>query len=409
MSRGPVPPSPISPEDVAPTRRVVEQASLLPPRVFHDPEIFEWEREAWFARSWLCVAREEDVSAPGEYVLVQAATESLALIRGDDGELRALYNVCRHRGARILEAESGRLARIQCPYHAWTYGLDGSLRRAKHTELLVGFEPEEHSLVPARLERWQGFAFVNLDDDAPPLREALGDLPDQLDRFQLGALRRVHRIDYDVGANWKVIGDNYSECYHCPGVHPQLNKLTPYDVGGNYESNGPWAGGWMQLAPGFETMSVDGSAQGRKRLPGWATDESGHVLYFVVWPNLLLSVFPDYAMTHQVWPLEPGSSLVRCEWYFDPETMARPDFDPSGAIEFWDLTNRQDWHVCELVQQGTGSRAYTRGRYSYMEDMVHAFDLMLADRYAQDGVLTRYAPRHDKWRDTERRSANIGT
>src|SRR5918992_3417011 len=184
-ARGPAPASPVSPEEVAPTRRPVEEASLLPPRVFHDPEVFAWEREAWFTRSWLCVAREEDAAAPGEYVLVQAAGESIALIRGADGELRALYNVCRHRGARILEAETGRLARIQCPYHAWTYGLDGSLRRARHTEPLVGFQPEEHSLVPARLETWQGFAFVNLDDDAPPVRETLGDLPERVDRFDL--------------------------------------------------------------------------------------------------------------------------------------------------------------------------------------------------------------------------------
>jgi Rieske 2Fe-2S family protein len=395
-------------DDVAATRLPVERASLLPPRVFHDADVFEWEREAWFARSWVCVGREEDAAAPGEYVLAQVAGESLALVRGEDGELRALYNVCRHRGARILEEDTGRLARIQCPYHAWTYALDGSLRRARHTEPLVGFEAEENGLLAARLETWQGFVFVNLDDDAPPLRDALGDLPDRLARFDLGSLRRARRIDYAVAANWKVIGDNYSECYHCPGVHPQLNKLTPYDVGGNFESNGPWAGGWMQLAPGFETMSIDGSAHGRPRLPGWSAADADHVLYFVVWPNLLLSVFPDYAMTHGVWPLEPGRSLVRCEWYFDPETMARDGFDPSGAVEFWDLTNRQDWHVCELVQEGTRSRAYTRGRYSYMEDMVHAFDVMLADRYAQDGLTTRHEPRHDKWRDADRRRANAG-
>jgi Rieske 2Fe-2S family protein len=263
----------------------------------------------------------------------------------------------------------------------------------------VDFDPADNGLVPARVETWQGFVFLNLDPSAPPLQESFVDLPDRLGRFDLARLRRVRRIDYDVAANWKVIGDNYSECYHCPGVHPQLNHLTPYDVGENFTSEGPWAGGWMQLAEGFETMSVDGLAGGRAPIRGWSAEQDGRrVYYFVVWPNILVSLFPDYLMTHQVWPVEPGRSLVRCEWFFDPDAIARPDFDPSGPVDFWDLTNRQDWHVCELVQQGTGSRAYRPGRYSYMEDMVHAFDLMLADRYANDDVLTRFEPRHDKWR-----------
>jgi Rieske 2Fe-2S family protein len=126
-------------------------------------------------------------------------------------------------------------------------------------------------------------------------------------------------------------------------------------------------------------------------------EDERRIYYFLVWPNLLLSLHPDYLMTHQVWPVEPGRSRVICEWSFHPDTMARPDFDPSDAVDFWDLTNRQDWQVCELQQRGTASPAYTPGRYALMEDMVHAFDVMLADGYAQDGVVTRFKPRHDKW------------
>ena len=159
----------------------------------------------------------------------------------------------------------------------------------------------------------------------------------------------------------------------------------------------------MELIDDAETMSLDGHAHGRPAFPGLSEEDRRRIYYFVVWPNLLLSLHPDYLMTHQVWPIEPGRSRVVCEWHFDPSVMARAGFDPSDAVEFWDTTNRQDWRVCELQQRGTASRAYTAGRYSLMEDMVHAFDMMCADRYADDGLVTRFPPRHDKWRDPGQR------
>jgi Rieske 2Fe-2S family protein len=155
----------------------------------------------------------------------------------------------------------------------------------------------------------------------------------------------------------------------------------------------------MELRDDFDTMSVDGLRHGRPPLPGISAQDERRIYYFLLWPNLLLSLHPDYLMSHQVWPVEPGRSRVVCEWHFDPDVMARPDFDPGDAVEFWDLTNRQDWRVCELQQQGTSSPAYRPGRYALMEDMVHAFDVMCADGYAQDGVVTRHSPRHDKWRE----------
>jgi Rieske 2Fe-2S family protein len=153
----------------------------------------------------------------------------------------------------------------------------------------------------------------------------------------------------------------------------------------------------MLLADGVETMSMDGSAHGRRPIPGWSADDERRVYYFLLWPNVLLTILPDYVMTHRLWPLEPGRSRVTCEWYFHPDAMADPGFDASGVVEFWDVTNRQDWHVCSLVQVGTASCAYEPGRYSHMEDQVHAFDLMCADRYADDGVTTRFGPRSDSW------------
>jgi Rieske 2Fe-2S family protein len=394
-----VPPSPVTAAEVAAVRQPVERASLLPPRVFHDPEVFAWEQEAWFARSWTCVGREEDVARPGEYLLASIAGEGVIVVRGRDEVLRAFHNVCRHRGSLLVTEPHGSLVRFQCPYHAWTYELDGTLRRAKHTDELEAFDIADQGLVSAPLERWQGFLFVSLEPDGP-LADQLADLPGHVERFGIVDLRRARRMEYDVAANWKVIAENYSECYHCPGVHPQLNRLTPYDQGQNLESEGPWAGGWMELVGTADTMSVDGLTHGRPPLPGIAPEDERRIHYFVLWPNLLLSLHPDYVMTHRVEPVSPGRSRVICEWLFHPDTMARADFDPSDAVGFWDLTNRQDWRVCELQQQGTASRAYRPGRYSYMEDMVHAFDLMVADRYAADGVVTRFAPRHDKWRES---------
>jgi Rieske 2Fe-2S family protein len=324
-------------------------------------------------------------------------------VRDRTGTLHALSNVCRHRGSTILDAPSGHVVRLQCPYHAWAYDLDGSLLRAPHTEALVDFETADFGLPRLPLETWQGFVFINFDPAAAPLANHLSDLPQHVERHAPARLRRGRRIEYEVAANWKVIAENYSECYHCPGVHPQLNRLTPYDRGRNFTSSGPWAGGWMELVEAADTMSTDGHTHGRAPLPGLATDDQRRIYYFVVWPNLLLSLHPDYVMTHQVWPVDAERSRVVCEWLFDPAEMARPGFDASDAVDFWDTTNRQDWAVCERQQQGTRSASYRPGRYSLMEDMVHAFDLMVADRYADDGITTRFEPRHDKWSTRPRR------
>jgi len=402
--------SPLSVDEVAHVRRPVDEAHLLPPRVFHDPDVFHFEQERWFARTWLCVGREEDVAEPGTYLLAQVAGESVCVIRQRDGAVRAFYNVCRHRGSTLLDqpvdgAISGKIVRIQCPYHAWIYDLDGSLRRAPHTDEIHDFVAADQALVAVRLESWQGFLFINLDPAAEPLLEYLADLPAAVAQYPLESLRRARRIDYEVGANWKVIGENYSECLHCPGVHPQLNRLSPYDRGWNLESNGPWAGGWMALIEAADTMSTDGGSHGRPALQGISDDNARRVYYIVLWPNMLISLHPDYVMTHRVRPIDAERSHVVCEWLFEPSTMARPGFDASDAVEFWDLVNRQDWGVCERQQAGTRSRSYVPGRYSLMEDMVHTFDLMAADRYADDGVTTRFPPRHDKWAPEARRRA----
>ena len=380
--------SPVSAAEVADVRRPTLEAHVLPPRAFHDQEIFDYEQRAWFAGGWVSIGREEDAQVAGQYFLAAVAGENLIIVRGNDGQLRGFYNVCRHRGALVVEEESGVVPRFQCPYHAWIYDLAGKLKQPRHTELLEDFDPAEWGLVPVRVDTWQGIIYVDLSGQAPPLHDFLGDIVAVFARFDLGALRRARRIDYDVRANWKAIVENYEECYHCPGVHPQLNRITPYTSGSYLSSNGAALNSYMEVLPQFETLSMTGAADGRAPIPGMTDEDDRRIYYCGVWPNLLFSLHPDYLMLHFVTPLEPGRTLIRCEWYFDPAEMAKPDFSPEDAIEFWDLTNRQDWHVCELQQRGTRSRAYPPGRYSSMESTVHAFDLMVADRYANDGIIT---------------------
>lgn len=380
--------SPVTPEEVATVRRPTLQASVLPPRAFHDQSIFDYEQDAWFAGGWVSVGREEDALAAGQYFLAHVASENLIIVRGHDGRLRGFFNVCRHRGATIVEEACGTLPRFQCPYHAWVYDLEGTLKQPRHTELLDDFDPAEWGLIPVRLATWQGIVYVDISGTAEPIRDFLGDIATTFDRFDLGSLRRARRIDYDVKANWKAIVENFQECYHCPGVHPQLNRITPYTSGSYLPSEGAAMNSYMEILPQFETLSMTGAADGRAPMSGMTEEDDRRIFYSVIWPNQLFSLHPDYLMLHWVTPLEPGLTIVRCEWYFDAEAMAASAFNPDDAIEFWDLTNRQDWHVCELQQQGTKSRAYTAGRYSSMESSVHGFDLMVADRYANDGIIT---------------------
>jgi Rieske 2Fe-2S family protein len=398
-------------EELASIRRPFLGARLLPRRAYHDAAIYEWERENFFRADWVIVGRGNEAPDAGTYFVTELDGESIIVVRGRDGELRAFYNVCRHRGTAVVEEPCGNAVRFQCPYHAWIYDLDGTLVRAKHTEDLDDFSLAEYSLAPIRLETWQGFVFLNLNPRAEPLADQLGDLVDHVARFDFGALRPARTIEYDVAANWKFIAENYSECYHCPGLHPQLNRLTPYDLGVEYETNGAWQGGWMEFSEGVETMALDGgqgSRRGRPAMAGMTAQDERRVDYLVVWPTAFLSVHPDYLLVHRLIPDGPARTKVICELLFEPDTMARPEFDPSDAIAFWDLTNTQDWHVCELQQRGTRSRSWVAGRYSNQEESVHAFDLMVADRYAQDGRQTRFAPRNDKWSPVARRGAQTG-
>jgi Rieske 2Fe-2S family protein len=347
-------------------------AKTLPQWYFVSPEIFAEEQKKIFAGQWVLVGHQSQIVKPGDYFVQDVIGESLIVIRDKSGEIHGFFNVCRHRGTRLKEEACGHASVIQCPYHAWTYGLDGRLIGAPHMDEVAGFDKADYSLHTANLALWEGFIFVNLADALTPLENVFAPLAGRFSHWNLPQLRSAKRIEYDVRANWKLIFENYSECYHCPGVHPALSKLTPYDAAENDLAEGPFLGGFMPITKGHSlTMSGNACA-----LPvGDISAEDFHrVFYYSIFPNMLLSLHPDYVMVHQLWPKSPERTLILCDWFFHPEAFGRENFHPNDAIEFWDMTNRQDWHVCELSQQGIASCAYEPGPYSPQENIPAAWD-----------------------------------
>ncbi len=348
-------------------------ARTLPQRYLLSAEIFALEQERIFSKQWLCLGHQSNVARPGDYFVADVVGESLIILRDQNGELRGFYNVCRHRGTRICVRKSGQFREtLQCPYHAWTYALDGRLLGAPHMESVNGFDKAEHSLRPVNLALWQGFIFVNLAGSPTSLESIFSPLSGKFTHWDLPNLRSARRIDYDVRANWKLIFQNYSECYHCPLVHPELSKLTPYDAAENDLVEGPFLGGFMPITRGNSlTMSGNACATPVGDIKG---ENHRRVFYYSIFPNMLLSMHPDYVMVHQIWPQSPERVLIFCDWFFHPNAFDAPGFHPEDAIQFWDITNRQDWHVCELSQQGIGSRAYQPGPYSSRESIPAAWD-----------------------------------
>src|SRR6266542_3047390 len=342
-------------------------------------EIFAREREKIFSNHWVLVGHQNQIAKSVDYFTAEVAGESLIIVRDKCGEIHSFYNVCRHRGARLIENTNGQLsAAIQCPYHAWTYGLDGRLLGAPHMDDVPGFNKTDYSLHPVNVDVWEGFIFVNLAEASTQrggyisLKEWFAPLDGKFSRWNLPALRTTRRIEYDVRANWKLIFQNYSECYHCPGVHPELSKVSPSDSAENDLTEGRFLGGFMRIASD-KSLTMSGHTCA---LPvgDFGDEDFRFVFYYSIFPNVLLSLHPDYVMVHQLEPQSPERTLILCDWFFHPEAFGRKDFKPDDAIAVWDMIKKQDWHVCELSQQGVASRAYEPGPYSTRESIPAAWD-----------------------------------
>ena len=357
------------------SKLVDHERGLVSRKIFADAEIYEKELEQIFARCWLYLAHESQLPNPGDYVNVFMGKEPVLVVRGSKGNINAFINSCRHRGNRVCREPSGHFGEtIQCAYHAWTYGTDGRLVGAPHMQEVEGFVKAEFGLHAAALAEWEGFLFVNLARDPAPFEAAWGPMRGRLSRFGLPRLVVGHQVTYDVGANWKLVFQNYSECLHCPTIHPKLATVLPYQSGANDLTEGPFLGGYMEIKAPNESATMSGRACGRLVSADIPADDRRRAYYYTLLPNLLLSLHPDYVNYYLVHPIAPDRTRVESEWLFHPETLADRGSNIRDAIEFWDLTNRQDWDIVEQCQRGVASRRYVPGPYSPRESIPAAWD-----------------------------------
>ncbi len=378
-----------APIDDAELDRVLDPETtgcMLPREAYVDDAMLDWERNVLFRQGWVCVGRADDLAESGAQHAFTVGDEGVLVVRGKDGQLRGFSNACRHRGHELLPcggASTGKA--IVCPYHAWVYDLDGTLRGIPplHREDVPNLEP--YALSPVSVEEWHGFVMVNVSGDAEPLAAHLEGLDEMMARYSCAELRPAASHSYELESNWKLIVENYHECFHCVSIHPELCRVSSPTSGESMLGHGSWIGGDMVLVDGTETMSLDGRSHG-VNIPSVPEDRITQIIYLQVTPNLLVSLHPDYVMTHRMDPVAPGRTKVECQWLFPQEAFELPDFDPSYAVDFWDLTNRQDWTACESVQRGLASRSFTPGPFSsYHEIVVHAFTEQVARAY-RDGV-----------------------
>jgi Rieske 2Fe-2S family protein len=372
-----------------PTMKEEERCDLLtgvaglPARFYHDNKIFELEFEKFFSKMWLFVGREEDVPEVGNYFVREVAGSSFFVIKTETGAVKGFHNFCRHRCAKLLRDTEGTRRIIQCPYHAWSYSLDGRLVSAPNMDSLNRFDPVDYGLVPLQVESWKGFLFACLNHPSTPLFEAHREFFELCRHLPLEELRRGARLEYQVNANWKIIAENYSECYHCPPVHPSLNRITPYYTASGSITRLDWengcanACGYMSFAEGYNSMTVTGYTN-RPPIRGTKSEDTRRIYYTLFFPNMFFSLHPDYLMVHALWPVDSDTTRVVCEFYFEPAVLSKASCNPKDAVEIWNEINKQDWSVCELAHQGTSSKFAVQGPYAKNERRVRDFDVFLA-------------------------------
>ena len=359
-----------------PTATTFRQGSFtLPGAAYTSADVLKVEREKVFGRLWNCVGRSASIARAGDYIVRNIGRDSIIVLRDRNNELRAFFNTCRHRGTQLCTSESGHLSEtIQCPYHAWTYTTDGRLIGAPHMQGVEGFDKNDYGLHSAAVAEWEGFLFVNTASEPVPFEQAWSPMLSRLARFDLHDLVAGHRVSYDVAANWKLVFQNYSECLHCPTIHPELNAVLPYQSGANDLTEGPFLGGYMEITPPNESATMSGRACGRVISDKLDAANQRRAYYYTLMPNLMLSIHPDYVNYYLVEPIDAWHTRVESEWLFHPETLADAGSNVPDAVEFWDVTNRQDWDIVERSQRGISSSRYQPGPYSPRESIPAAWD-----------------------------------
>lgn len=361
-----------------------------PSTYYTSPDIFGREYCQIFERSWICVGRSAAIPRAGAFLRVEIGRESVLVVRNREGQLRGLLNLCRHRGARLCLDEQGNVGRsISCMYHGWTYDLEGRLVGAPYIDEFPGGGMQERSLHPVAVTEWLGYVWVNLASEPPPLAEQVDPLLrarfgniDVLARYGVEDLQVVRTINYDVQANWKIIFENFCECYHCPTMHPELCAAVPSFRSGYGTVSGPRSQG-AQLADHAAGFSLSGQATA-PFLPGLPADDERIFYGVLLWPNVSLILVPDHVVCLRIEPQSVDCTRVVAEWLFHPHAVAEAGFDPSDAINVLDVTNRQDFEASERVQLGAGS--------AHFEQIHHPYEYLIADfRRWVDSALTESA------------------
>ncbi|MBA3690295.1 MAG: aromatic ring-hydroxylating dioxygenase subunit alpha [Actinobacteria bacterium] len=340
-------------------------------------EVYDDERERIWWGDWICVGRAEEVPTPGDHMTRDIAGESIFITRNAKAELRAFYNVCSHRGTRFVDDGAGHVRRaFKCPYHAWTYDLDGLLIGTPNVKEDEHFDRSRFPLHPVHVDSYAGFVFVNMAaEPRRTLMEALTQGAETItafERFRMDELRVGVRLVYEVEANWKIVVENYNECLHCPTIHPELVQVVPlFRFGEVWDEDIRDDGNRMM--EGATSFTATGTSS-LPPLPGLAPED--HDMYYGTYefPNLMLNLHPDCAMYYIGYPKGPTHTTVVSEYLFRPETIADPAFAPEPVVEFWDTISEQDWTVCARAQTGVGSRAFTTGVYPRQDRFLYWFN-----------------------------------
>jgi choline monooxygenase len=337
----------------------LSRATTLPASAYLDPAIHAEEKERIFGRTWQLAARTHDLARPGDFVPSTVLDEPIVIVRDLDESLRAFYNVCRHRAGQVALARGNRKG-LQCHYHGWTYGLDGSLRAAPEMDDAEDFDKADFGLLPVTVDTWGPFVFANLDGGGPPLSDLLGAIPEEVSAagYDVAHMDLVERRDYVIECNWKVYVDNYLEGYHIPIAHPGLFKELDYDAYRvetfRYHSK--------QHAPVRELKPDEEPGRDRRYVRSSSGEEEA--LYYWVFPNVMFNIYPDNMSMNLVVPLGVDRTLTIFEWYFAQPGTASGWESMQQTIAFSDQIQQEDIVLCEQVQRGLRSRSYERGRFS---------------------------------------------
>jgi Rieske 2Fe-2S family protein len=337
----------------------------LPGHWYTDPAIFAAEQERIVEAGWVCVALAADLTGPGSYRTVQVGRESVVVVRGRDEVVRAFFNVCRHRGAQLCVEPEGQVRnKLQCPYHAWTYDLTGKLIAAPNLTRMPDVDRFANGLAPVAVREWLGYVWVCVAEQPPSFEDEvigavvtrLGDV-ESIDHYGVERLALGRRISYDVAANWKLIVENFMECYHCATIHPELTEVLPEFADGYAAQY--YVGHGAEFGEQVQGFTVDGSA-GHARIPGVADDQDRKYYAITIRPGVFVNLVPDHVIVHRMTPVAADRTLVECDWLFLPEVV-ESGVDLDRSVELFHRVNAQDFAACERTQPAMSSRVYAHG------------------------------------------------